>query len=536
MTICLLPSLVEVLLPGSEWSASKQLTSSGHFNKATEDAVFSNVVDLLFNVAAFIYIGAIIPFHDYNKFHLSVWRLIVIAIIILIVRRMPVILALYKWIPDIKTFREALFVGWFGPMGVGAVFIATLARHHIPHPEPDGDTSQVDLLQETIFPIVSILVLASVVTHGMSIPFFVSGRRVHSVTTTWSRAPSMSDNQPAWTTHATRVNGQDIVINRDDEGGDIGLQSPPSAGLNLRREKSIAFEDDSQGSSSSQTRADMSDKSGDAPTDAQTAAAGHVPLRSYREGHDLITEHLEPETGDVRVTRERGAFPPTERHWSFGRKEKEEAPAAPVTGHTDFAYVRPSSSHSTNASASASERPGSPDSGHSTNAGSDNEDVGDGFVRRRPYAWNTPDRTTSSSAPAEPESSGQSTQIHSHIPASRIGKKEPTGWRRFLRVGTGSSAGSHGAAEEGRHEGFITPRTRTNQLQSEGIPMTRTVSFAPDAAPSSETAPGAGNYGSAVPGFKRNPSLGISRTRSIGRDDDENEEEPSVSFKEPTRP
>lgn len=136
----------------------------GAFNKATEDSVFANVVDLLFNCTAFIYIGAIIPFSDFSKHGLTVWRLIVITILILLFRRLPVMLAVYRWIPDIKTFREALFTGWFGPMGVGAIFISTLARHHIPHPEEDGDTSQVDLLQETIVPIVAFLVLSSVVT------------------------------------------------------------------------------------------------------------------------------------------------------------------------------------------------------------------------------------------------------------------------------------------------------------------------------------------------------------------------------------
>ncbi len=39
---------------------------SGFFNKATEDSMFSNVIDLLFNCAAFIYIGAIIPFSDFG--------------------------------------------------------------------------------------------------------------------------------------------------------------------------------------------------------------------------------------------------------------------------------------------------------------------------------------------------------------------------------------------------------------------------------------------------------------------------------------
>lgn len=512
-----------VPLPGSEWIVDPT-NPSGHFNKATEDAVFSNVIDLLFNCAAFIYIGAIIPFGDYNHFHLTVWRLIVIAILILLFRRMPIILALYKWIPDIKTFREALFVGWFGPMGVGAVFIATLARHHIPHPEPDGDTSQVDLLQETIFPVVSILVLASVVTHGMSIPFFVSGRRVHSVTTTWSRAPSMSDNQPAWTTHATRLNhGQSIIVNRDDEAGDIGLQHRPN--LSMQREKSIAFEDDSNGSSSSNTRADMSEKSArEAPTDSETARRTASPgANEYREGRDLVIERHNHETGDVHVERRKDVFPAGDhQHLTFLNTQN---------GAETAAEGR-SSAPSTSASSPA--RPSSPESTHSTNAGSDNEDDGDGFVRRRPYHWNTPDRTVSNQA-SVPESTGQSTQVHSHIPASRLQQKKDSGWRRFLRVGTASSQGSgsaQAAAEEGQG-GFLPSRTRS--IQTQGIPMTRTlsraVSFAPDAAPSSETAPGASNYGSSAPGFKRNPTLSMSRTRSINRDDDDDEE----AFKQPSR-
>ena len=44
----------------------------GFFNKATEDAEFSNVIDLLFNCAAFIYIGAIIPFDTFNAPELTV--------------------------------------------------------------------------------------------------------------------------------------------------------------------------------------------------------------------------------------------------------------------------------------------------------------------------------------------------------------------------------------------------------------------------------------------------------------------------------
>lgn len=51
-----------------------------------------------------------------------------------------------------------------GPMGVGAIFIATLARLSLPEGDPEADTAQVDLLRETIGPIVAFLVLASVLT------------------------------------------------------------------------------------------------------------------------------------------------------------------------------------------------------------------------------------------------------------------------------------------------------------------------------------------------------------------------------------
>ena len=189
----------------------------GFFNRQTEQSVFSSVIDLLFNIAAFVYIGAWMPF---NAFHneeltLSVWRLIVIAILVLLLRRLPVMLALYRWIPDVKTFREAVFSGHFGPMGVGAVFISVLASEKLPHPESPTE-DQAEMLAATIQPIVSFMVLTSITIHGLSIPFFSLGRRVHSVSRTWSRHQSMNGAGPDWALHTRKISGpEDIVINRD---------------------------------------------------------------------------------------------------------------------------------------------------------------------------------------------------------------------------------------------------------------------------------------------------------------------------------
>lgn len=93
----------------------------GFFNKQTEESVFSSVIDLLFNIAAFVFVGAWVPFHTFadETLSLSVWRLIVIGILVMILRRLPIMIALYRWIPDVKSLREAIFSGHFGPMGVG---------------------------------------------------------------------------------------------------------------------------------------------------------------------------------------------------------------------------------------------------------------------------------------------------------------------------------------------------------------------------------------------------------------------------------
>lgn len=93
----------------------------GFFNRQTEESVFSSVIDLLFNVAAFVYVGAWMPFDTFSNetLSLSVWRLVVIAILVLMLKRLPVMIGLYRFIPDVKTFREAVFSGHFGPIGIG---------------------------------------------------------------------------------------------------------------------------------------------------------------------------------------------------------------------------------------------------------------------------------------------------------------------------------------------------------------------------------------------------------------------------------
>ncbi|KAL5485193.1 hypothetical protein ACEPAI_7835 [Sanghuangporus weigelae] len=205
------------------FAAGTAVSWDGHFRTRTENEVFSTVIDLVLNCASFIYIGAWIPFGSFNDMMLGrmqPWRLVVLFIAILALRRIPSILLLYKFVPDIHNWREALFCGHFGPMGVGAIFISTLAISELPIPRnPPGN--QNELLAASLHPIVSFIVLGSVIIHGLSISIFWFGKktvqRTVSLTTTLSRTwTSRGQAGPEWLMSVNRAprtgnSGQDDV-------------------------------------------------------------------------------------------------------------------------------------------------------------------------------------------------------------------------------------------------------------------------------------------------------------------------------------
>ncbi|KAG8742828.1 hypothetical protein FRC10_000874 [Ceratobasidium sp. 414] len=123
---------------------------------AAEDAGFQDIIDLLLNAAIFMYIGAIMPWHAYNDAVTGIipWRIVTLAICVMLFRRLPWVAAIYKLVPAIPSFKEALFVGWFGPIG---------ALEYL----PKDSREQVKL---TIEPIVYFMVFTSILVHGVTVP------------------------------------------------------------------------------------------------------------------------------------------------------------------------------------------------------------------------------------------------------------------------------------------------------------------------------------------------------------------------------
>jgi NhaP-type Na+/H+ or K+/H+ antiporter len=101
---------------GSDIHLGSAISWDGHFNVQTEDDVFSSVIDYVLNCGCFIYIGAWLPFDAYNspEYGITPWKLILLMVAILVLRRIPPLLALYKFVPEIASWQEALFSGHFG--------------------------------------------------------------------------------------------------------------------------------------------------------------------------------------------------------------------------------------------------------------------------------------------------------------------------------------------------------------------------------------------------------------------------------------
>lgn len=191
--------------------AGVAFSNDGWFAQKTEESHVSNVIDLLLNLAYFVYFGSIIPWSSYNRpdWGITPWRLVVIAILVIFFRRIPIMVAMKPMIPDIKTWREALFAGHFGPIGVGAIFVAILARAELEHHDttplavlPAPGTENYMII-ELIWPITTFLVISSIVVHGSSIAVFTLGKRINTMKITMSY--TTANEEPNWLARLPRI-------------------------------------------------------------------------------------------------------------------------------------------------------------------------------------------------------------------------------------------------------------------------------------------------------------------------------------------
>eukprot|EP00897_Mesotaenium_endlicherianum_P005313 jgi/Mesen1/480/ME000101S10699 len=119
-----------------------------------------NGIELILTITYFIYFGAYLPFRAWAN--IGVARLALYSCAVLLLKRLPAVLAFSPFIPQLRQeeggkramISQAAFAGFYGPVGVGALFYSTQAYE--------------ELKEDSYFHVISFVVFASIIIHGVS--------------------------------------------------------------------------------------------------------------------------------------------------------------------------------------------------------------------------------------------------------------------------------------------------------------------------------------------------------------------------------
>lgn len=117
----------------------------------SQEANIQEAVNLLFTLPVFMLFGLMIPLREWLALG---WGGLGLILSVLLLRRLPVILLIRPFVPDWRPLPIASLAGWFGPIGISALYYGLFI-----HRETGAGTAWVA---------VSLLVAASLVVHGIT--------------------------------------------------------------------------------------------------------------------------------------------------------------------------------------------------------------------------------------------------------------------------------------------------------------------------------------------------------------------------------
>lgn len=116
-----------------------------------EEQKIQETVLRLFTFPIFVFFGLTLPVAQWLALG---WAGVALAAGVLLLRRVPMMIVFRRSVRPIDGARDALFAGWFGPIGIAALFYATVA-HRV-------------LGNEIIWSAVTLVIASSVVVHGVT--------------------------------------------------------------------------------------------------------------------------------------------------------------------------------------------------------------------------------------------------------------------------------------------------------------------------------------------------------------------------------
>ncbi len=122
----------------------------GGKERSEEDNV-QEAVNLFFTLPVFVLFGLIAPWSEWIALG---WSGVLLALLVMLLRRLPVIWVLRPWLPPVEEKPIALVMGWFGPIGVSALFYAAMITRRT-----ENDMAWV---------VGSLIVAISIIGHGVT--------------------------------------------------------------------------------------------------------------------------------------------------------------------------------------------------------------------------------------------------------------------------------------------------------------------------------------------------------------------------------
>jgi NhaP-type Na+/H+ or K+/H+ antiporter len=108
-------------------------------------------VNRFFSLPIFVLLGFVLPWDEWARLG---WRAPALAAAVLVLRRLPAALALTPLVPRLGSWRGTFFLGWFGPIGVAALYYAASAARETGERAP--------------WVLGTLVICASVLAHGVT--------------------------------------------------------------------------------------------------------------------------------------------------------------------------------------------------------------------------------------------------------------------------------------------------------------------------------------------------------------------------------
>ena len=138
----------EVLLAFAAGAMFTQMISS---EDRKEEERGQEAVNRFFSIPIFTLLGTALPWQGWLDLG---WRGPLLAAVLLVLRRPPVLLVFRPLLPSVRGRADALYLGWFGPVAVAAIYYGSLMEHR--------------LGEALVWHVVSLVICASVLAHGVT--------------------------------------------------------------------------------------------------------------------------------------------------------------------------------------------------------------------------------------------------------------------------------------------------------------------------------------------------------------------------------